>query len=242
MLCYNDSDNLKASLDSLIEFGRLQPIEIVVVDNYSTDGSWETLKDYSFKNGITTLQKKCKRGAGRQTALMQSHGDYILGQMDCDDVFSPSGLNSLVRAYHEHFEGKLMMTTTTSNITIGPRTLIMSLGGWRDLNWWEEWDLWARAASKGKYACLPYPDHTPPHVRIIDKDARRIALKRERFRTRYERYRDAIRIGKRAFAKDEPVSPSQRLIYTYAKLAVILQRSRLEPVPDPDFQRYVSSV
>ena len=134
MLCSNDAEHLKASIESLSEFSRSPQFEIIVVDNVSSDGSQEILQKL-LRDGLVTkvIEQKCTRGKGRQLALESSKGEYILCHMDCDDIFRASGISSLIRVYHERYEGMMMMTRRLrdgfSNVTIAPR---ISSSAWED--------------------------------------------------------------------------------------------------------------
>ena len=135
MLCYNDAERLRESLDSVLELSKFVSMEVIVVDNLSTDGSREILADYRKRGLITCIERNCTRGKGRQIALEASQGKYILAHLDCDDVFSPSGIGDLLALYHRDYEGLMLVTKRTtvderSNITIGPSELFRSLG-WR---------------------------------------------------------------------------------------------------------------
>lgn len=209
-----------------------------MVDNESTDGSWEVLQSMR-SLGVKAIRKRCSRGAAREAAILNSAGRIVLSHMDCDDVFSADGLLNLLSIYNSRAEGRMMMTRRTgqderSNITIAPRELIEEVGGWRDINWGEDWDLWNRVAQIGKYLYLPYPGESPPHERI--------KLRREReteswskFLTRYSKFHDSIRIGRPVFSQEERVSTGQWFSYWLARLSVGISRKRLEHVPLPDF-------
>lgn len=247
MLCYNDSKTLKHSIDSILPLSNFKNIEVIVVDNESSDGSKELLSEYQRESQIRYVSRKCSRGLGRQIAFENSNGDYILACMDCDDEFIAENVNHLVDTYHQRYEGFVMMTKKdkdpakeASNITIAPRGAVVEVGGWRDINWCEDWDFWARAAAAKKYAFADYPYSIPPHKSIT------VRVKREtgvisRLRTRYNKYRDACRIGRPPYAEGERISMSQRTMYGLAQIAVFLKRNSLTPVPNPSFADTVSS-
>jgi glycosyltransferase involved in cell wall biosynthesis len=215
-----------------------------VVDNLSSDGSEKLLRDIAATGRIKLIERACSRGKGRQLGFEASGGNYVLGHTDCDDVFDAEGLDSLIARYHLENEGTLIMTQKrgsdeASNITMAPRTLLNQLGGWRDLNWGEDWDLWARAAGVDRYRFVPYPTEKPPHQEIkvrygIYKSAR------DSFSMRRHKYADAIRTGRRMFKAGEHVSTPQRLVYYMARMGVVLSRSYLTPVPDPDFDEFAA--
>ncbi len=238
MLCSNDSKTLRSSLDSVLELSKFHSVEIVVVDNLSEDGSREILREYAREGRVILLEQRCSRGRGRQLAVERASGSYILAHMDCDDVFSAEGLEEWLRMYHQRFDGMMLMTKKTntderSNITVAPRELLLKLG-WRDLNWFEDWDLWNRAISIDKYAFIGYPNQHPLHKSITVRVARRRGMVSRNVMT-FGRYRDSYRIGKTIFRSDRAVSMGQKLIYYSAVLATIITRSRLPHVEFPNF-------
>jgi glycosyltransferase involved in cell wall biosynthesis len=240
MLCSNDGKTARKSIESLATLSKFIDFEIIVTDNMSNDGSREILRELLKGGAIQALiEQKCTRGKGRQLALEKARGNYILCHLDCDDTFSAVGINSLVRIYHEKYEGMMMMTRRTeggySNITLAPRQLILELGGWRDINWSEDWDLWARAGARGKYVNVPYPYSDPPHTFVTVRQDRHDSIVK-RMQARYGKYRDCYRIGRSPFAGDSHVSSFQALISWVAKAVVNLKRDKLTAVSNPDFK------
>jgi glycosyltransferase involved in cell wall biosynthesis len=241
MLSSNDAATLKQSIDSLLPLSKLKDIEIVIVDNGSKDGSASTLAEYQNAGLIKYVSQKCTRGRGRQIGFENSKGDYILACLDCDDEFIPENVNRLIDLYREKHDGIVMMTKRTkkddkeaSNITIAPRSVIIDVGGWRDINWDEDWDFWARSAAIGKYVFESYPYDYPPHRSITIRVRRNTSLG-SKFVTRYNKYKDAYRIGRPSFASNERKSFLQRVSNALAKIMVTLQRNKLDPVPNPNF-------
>ncbi|MDR0340122.1 MAG: glycosyltransferase, partial [Puniceicoccales bacterium] len=83
---YNAECWLPEALDSACN-QTLQDIEIICVDDGSTDGSLAILKSYAEKDPrITILENDCNRGThhSRLRAIRASRGDYILW-LDADD-------------------------------------------------------------------------------------------------------------------------------------------------------------
>ena len=247
MLCYNDSKTLRQSIESLVPLSKLKNIEIIIVDNESSDDSSKILEQCQKAGLIKYVSQKCTRGLGRQVAFENSKGDYILACMDCDDEFIPENVNRLIDLYHEKLEGNVMMTKKTkknekeaSNITIAPRSVVVQVGGWRDINWCEDWDFWARSAALGKYVFESYPYSYPPHKSITVRVKRESSLV-SRFVTRYNKYKDFCRIGRPPFADGERRSSSQRVTYNLANIIVRLRRNSLGPVPNPHFRDAVYS-
>jgi glycosyltransferase involved in cell wall biosynthesis len=240
MLSSNDSKTLRKSIESLVELSKFVVCEVIVTDNNSRDGSKAILEELS-KEGVIreVIEQKCTRGKGRQLALEKAQDDYVLCHLDCDDVFSANGINSLIRLYHEKYEGMMMMTRRTegghSNITLAPRKLILELGGWRDINWNEDWDLWERADAKHKYVNVPYPYSDPPHTFVTVRQDRDDNVMR-RIWARYGKYRDCYRIGRPPFTGDSHVSATQSMISWIAKFVVIIRQQKLTAVSNPEFK------
>ena len=244
MLCSNDGATLKESLNSVIGLSALRPTEVVVADNMSTDGSAEVLREYRDRGLIKLVEKRCTRGEGRQLAFEASSGAYIVAHMDCDDLFSAKGVDGFIAAYHASHEGTMVMTRRkdsreASNITIAPRGLVVELGGWRELNWGEDWDLWARAYAAKKYSYVSYPSEYPPHLRITVREKRYTGFSRG-FGVRMEKYSDAIRVRRKVFDPGEHISIVQRMAYYGARGSVALKRNYLHPAPPPDFWEYAT--
>jgi len=238
MLCYNERDTVEASVASVVRFAKSISGEVVVVDNESTDGSWEVLQGLGGEE-LKVIRQRRSRGAARETAFVNSIGRIVLAHMDCDDIFSADGLRNLLSIYHSRCEGRMMMTRKRgqderSNITIAPREIIEQAGGWRDINWGEDWDLWNRTAGLGRYVFLPYPLDDHPHRSMRVRSERQTELL-PKFVTRFQKARDSVRIGRPVFSLGESVTLGQKVPYWFAKAQVALNRSRLSPVPFPSF-------
>jgi glycosyltransferase involved in cell wall biosynthesis len=120
--------------------------EYVVVDNYSTDRSWEILQDMANRFGnFRVIRKKCKRGTGRNTAYHNSGADFILA-LDTDTVYTPL-LSKFVHAYFSRPE-LVRMGLAAGYTYLVPRFILDAVGGWGDLNC-DDWDLKVRIWKKG---------------------------------------------------------------------------------------------
>ena len=234
MLCYNDGQTVDSSVRSLLELRKSIDMEVVIVDNKSSDGSWETIQGLA-SEGVRAISKRCSRGVGRQLAFAESSGTYVVAQVDCDDVFSKEGILGLLSRYHSEYEGLMMMTRRIGqderqSITVAPRSLLEKVGGWRDINWGEDWDLWNRTASLGAYSYLPYPVETPPHKSVTIRSERETSTW-TKLAFRYWKGVDLIRTGRSYFSDDEDATLGQKLPYWLAKVSVALAHSKLEPAP-----------
>lgn len=223
--CRNNINTVEASLESILTQTN-DKFEIVVVDANSNDGTLEVLRKYAKKGCIKLIVKKCSRGKGRQIAFENSNGDYVIANMDLDDVFTPK-LKELLDFHGKCCEGKILLAVSgisrkmrgLQNITIGDRNLLKRLGGWRDLQWAEDWDLWSRAAKSGCYmwTVLPIVEITNPHFE------RQLTLPKLLFR--FYKYREFVRLGRTVFDKNEKVKLNRKLILATAKIAAFCKGS-----------------
>lgn len=95
---YNASEYLHQCMDSIVG-QTLKDIEIICVDDGSTDNSLEILKEYEQKdNRVKVIQQKnAGAGAARNNGLSIASGEY-LSFLDSDDFFE---LDMLEKAYEK---------------------------------------------------------------------------------------------------------------------------------------------
>jgi glycosyltransferase involved in cell wall biosynthesis len=220
MTQYNNRPTIKQSLDSILNQID-SSFEIIVVDNKSTDGSQEILQEYSNAGKLKLISVRCSRGRGRQIAFENSSGYYIIANLDFDDIFKPR-LRELLERYEEMCgEDHLWVRSLDKGgfwgeegCKIAPRDLISGLGGWRDLQFAEDWELARRAARSGNYRWTYFRllESTNPHPE------RKGFIGRMKFR--YVNYRDLLRCDFPVFGKGERVFIMQRVPYTLAKLSL----------------------
>ena len=182
---YNARHTLRQCLESVLSQIDSN-FEVVVSDNFSTDGSREILEEYARNGKIKLIIEHSNRGRGRQIAFENSNGEYIISGIDTDDVIKPV-LKDVLRLYHEKYEGRMLSFGT---IHIIPRHLVIAVGGWRDLEWGEDVDFHKQIASMGKSHY--FPDAT---ACIVGKKGR---LKRDflyRVKYRYLYYQCRYKIG-----------------------------------------------
>jgi glycosyltransferase involved in cell wall biosynthesis len=239
MTCFNEAGSVRDSLNSLL--GQLDDdYEVVVVDNFSTDGTMEKLREFESAR-VRAIQRRCSRGLGRQIAFENSTGDYVIANMDLDDVFLPV-VRETVGGYHEKADGKLLAVFNSSsgrevadgwaqNMTIGPRTLLSSIGGWRDLNIYEDWDVWSRAGKVGAYR---WSTRRFAANQSVHPENKRWAG--DRLARRYERYSNRLQLGLAVFTPGERVGTSQRMAYLAARMSLPF-KGRLEG-QDPTFDSF----
>lgn len=86
---YNAKPYLKKCLDSVIN-QTLKEIEIIIIDDESTDGSSEICKSYLSDSRVSYFYKKNEGlAAARQDGMERAHGDFI-GFVDSDDWIEPN--------------------------------------------------------------------------------------------------------------------------------------------------------
>lgn len=92
---YNSADYLRECLDSVTK-QTLQEIEIICIDDGSSDNSLEILKEYASKdNRFTVLtQKNLYAGTARNAGLSVAKGEY-LSFLDSDDFFDQEMLKKM---------------------------------------------------------------------------------------------------------------------------------------------------
>jgi len=95
---YNSERYLEFTLQSIFSQD-YQPIEVIVVDDGSTDGSTKIAK--SFKNIQYIYQKNQGPSAARNTGITVSQGDFI-SFLDSDDMWLPAKLSLQVSCLLNH--------------------------------------------------------------------------------------------------------------------------------------------
>jgi len=99
---YNVSGYLKRCLDSLLG-QTLREIEVIAVDDGSTDGSADILDEYAARDPrlLVVRQENMGLSAARNTGLSLAGGEYI-GFVDSDDAAEPEMFRLMARAAEEN--------------------------------------------------------------------------------------------------------------------------------------------
>lgn len=139
---YNNADLAEKSLKSI---SKLKPYKIYVVDNYSTDKTYEILKRYK---EIKIKRLKCSRGKGRDVALKmllsEADPEDPIMYMDFDVIFGQSFVKKLSRLIKKIRDNEMYNLFNGLSTARTNRDL-----PWYDLNFAEDWERMARAKSKG---------------------------------------------------------------------------------------------
>ncbi|MBR0138131.1 MAG: glycosyltransferase [Erysipelotrichaceae bacterium] len=92
---YNSEKHLRQCIDSVLS-QTLEDIEVICVDDGSTDSSFEILNEYAQKDSRLTAfkQKNSRCGVARNNGLKHAQGEYVIF-WDSDDYFEPQALEKM---------------------------------------------------------------------------------------------------------------------------------------------------
>ena len=115
--CFNEKntiENILKKIDQSLNYYKISNFEIIVVDDFSTDGSKEVLKKLSNKEKIQVYfhDNNLGKGAAIHTALRYTTGDIVIIQ-DADLEYDPFDYNKLLVPFFE----------TNADIVYGSRFL-----------------------------------------------------------------------------------------------------------------------
>jgi glycosyltransferase involved in cell wall biosynthesis len=97
---YQAAKTLDISLSSVINaLNKLGlSYEVVIVDNFSTDGTYEKLLQWSQKVPLRVYRYRCSRGLGRALCVRLARGKYIF-MIDLDRVYDPEVLTRIIELH-----------------------------------------------------------------------------------------------------------------------------------------------
>jgi glycosyltransferase involved in cell wall biosynthesis len=126
---YNNAGTLEESIRSVWK----PEYEIVIVDNYSTDGTWEKLLELKKEYNLRLYRYRCSRGLGRNIALHKCPEDSLTAYFDLDTKYN--------RAFHRVIEAaEVYGSASAHGLVVVNREYAIRRGGWRDLNVTEDMD------------------------------------------------------------------------------------------------------
>jgi len=155
---YNSVRTVEKSIASIAKQLRGLDYEIVVVDNYSSDGTYEKLVELSKYYPIHIHRYRCSRGLGRRVAAMLSHGKYLI-YVDLDCIYTDT-LRKLIEVHMS----SVYRDSKCLDILICPKEILMK-ENFLDLNRSEDVELFARLAKRGLLYVLP-------SIKYVNKPAR----------------------------------------------------------------------
>ncbi len=148
---YNCAHALERHLNSVYSQLDEEMFEYIVVDNKSKDDSFKILKNFEQKHGnMKVLSQKCTMGRGRQISFERSNGEFIM-VIDTDTVYYPFFKDFVEIYLKEHPDIALQGLFCG----IFPRNIWVKIGGRRDLNIYEDLDMWIRIWKLGKMKWYP---------------------------------------------------------------------------------------
>jgi hypothetical protein len=117
----------------------------------SKDASYEILKEFEKDhNNMKVFSKKCTMGMGRQLAFKESSGEFIM-VIDTDTIYFPIFKNFV----HKYLQKYTDFAVQAILCGIFPRPIWEKIGGRRDLNIYEDVDMWVRIWKLGKMKWYP---------------------------------------------------------------------------------------
>lgn len=119
-------------------------MELVLVDNYSTDGTWEILNELQSHYNIQLYRKKCVKSLGWNIAFNKTEGEYTM-KRDVDDIF-------LDRTYYNILinHSNILDNNNILNFELSKREVIEKAGNWAlDLNAGDDVEFMARMFKYG---------------------------------------------------------------------------------------------
>jgi len=162
MVNYNMEDTLEQSLTSILT-QLSDEYEVLVVDGGSSDGSLDILEEFSktypnFRFISLSDDSGRRLGRDRQISIEEANGEYVIFQVDCDDVYQEV-IPDFTKIYHQ-IESALDFDFLMKGcaISMAPRELIMDVGGFRNVGRREDRDLWRRLFDRDAVIWL---DHKP---------------------------------------------------------------------------------
>ncbi|NUO44109.1 MAG: glycosyltransferase [Streptomyces sp.] len=126
---YNEKECIANTLKSLAR--STHPIEIIVVDDGSTDGTSEIALDAAYELGMTNVRVIRQENAGKPAALNNGvrNASYdIVIMMDGDTVFEPDAVHQLVQPFADPEVGAV-----AGNAKVGNRDTV--IGAWQHIEY-----------------------------------------------------------------------------------------------------------
>ncbi|MFD8721914.1 bifunctional polysaccharide deacetylase/glycosyltransferase family 2 protein [Streptomyces sp. NPDC059629] len=126
---YNEKECIANTLESLAQ--STHPIEIVVVDDGSTDGTSEIARAAADKLGMSNVRVVRQENAGKPAALnngVRNASHDIVIMMDGDTVFEPDAVYQLVQPFTDPEVGAV-----AGNAKVGNRNTV--IGAWQHIEY-----------------------------------------------------------------------------------------------------------
>jgi glycosyltransferase involved in cell wall biosynthesis len=128
---HNRSDLLKRAIESALH-QTYKPLEIIVIDDGSTDDTEEVVNGYLKRyDNLKYLKHSEAKGANvaRNNGIRHAQGKYIAG-LDDDDEFSDNYIEALVNAYDDHYS----CVVAGTKVVMPRKTILVTKKDMIDLN------------------------------------------------------------------------------------------------------------
>jgi glycosyltransferase involved in cell wall biosynthesis len=191
--CFNDGAVLPEALGSLVD---QEPVELVLVDDASTDEATARILDEQRARGVTVIRHAVNAGlsAARMTGVRATSSPFVF-PLDADDLVAPGALARLADlleshpaaavafADYEEFGVRARVVAVPARLdpfriayrneypvaSLFRREALDRVGGWRDvagLVGYEDWNLWMALAEDGAQGLRGAPGEVALRRRI----------------------------------------------------------------------------
>lgn len=176
---YNMEETVEQAINSIIH-QITSDYEIVIIDDASTDSSKEILNRMEEEHDtirVVRLEEKEGRHLGRvrNISVEESRGEYVILDIDADDVYRDGVITDLTHIFHKiESEVDKDVVVQIPGVRIARKELWQEYGPYRNLPvGGEDMDLWRRLIGDSR---LIYIDSKKPHRSIgYDKTNYRLA-------------------------------------------------------------------
>lgn len=128
---FNEESHIRDCLEA-IKKQTVKPLEVIVVDNNSTDNTVRIAKKYPFVKVVK--ESRQGRGFARSKGFDEAKGE-IIGRIDADSVLSPDWIEVALNAFHNE-DVQAITGLGRTNISILPRIPTLYSTLWSRTYYW----------------------------------------------------------------------------------------------------------